>query len=57
MTTDRARHKRHANIGPGGLRCPCCVPKSERKRTRRTVKRTERRDAMREATREAADVE
>ena len=53
MNTNRARHKRSAKTGPGGLRCSCCVPKSERKRAKRAIKRVERRDAMREAHTEA----
>ncbi len=42
----RADHKRSTHIGPGGIKCPCCVTdktikvkRSERRRAKQAVKR------------------
>ena len=54
MTDGRAKYKRHAKIGPGGMRCACCgpAPGKCRKRARRSWKRSERQAVKREIKRE-----
>jgi len=39
-----AQYKRHAHIGPGGMKCPCCAPApgKDRAAAKRHWKRSER---------------
>jgi hypothetical protein len=54
MTDGRSTYKKHAKIGPGGMRCHCCgpAPGRDRKRAKRAWKRSERNTVKREIKRE-----
>lgn len=38
-------YKFHAHVGPGGVRCPCCIPKGDLKAAKTRANRSFRRTA------------
>lgn len=51
----KSDYKRYMNIGPGGMRCPCCAPAPGRikKVTKRAAKRVERAAMIRQLEKES----